>query len=63
MKWHYLKEEIFADFAVFAKICEIKFPRKFSKSGVREIKFPRKFSKSGVRETKFPRNFPKSGIR
>ena len=41
--WTYtLKEEIFAgrnfaDFAVFAKIREIKFPRKFLKSGVREI--------------------------
>ena len=33
-----LKEEIFVDFAVFAKIREIKFSRKFSKSGVREIK-------------------------
>ena len=32
-----LKEDIFADFAVFAKIREIKFPRKFSKSGVREL--------------------------
>ena len=45
-------EENFADFAVFAKIREIKFLRKFSKSGVREIKFPRNFPKLGIREIK-----------
>ena len=36
----------------FAKIREIKFPQKFSKSGVREIKFPRNFPESGIREIK-----------
>jgi len=33
----YLKGKIFADFAVFAQIREIKSPRNFSKSAVCEI--------------------------
>ena len=41
---------MFADFAVFAKIREIKFPRNFSKSAIREIKFPRKLTKFAIRE-------------
>ena len=52
MKKVTLKEENFADFAVFAKIRKIKFPQKFSKSGIREIKFPQNFLKSGIREIK-----------
>ena len=42
-----IREEIFADFEVFAKKREIKFPRKFKKSAIREIfeyREPRNFS-------------------
>ena len=47
-----LKEENFADFTVFAKIRKIKFPQKFSKSGVLKIKLPQNFPKLGIREIK-----------
>ena len=40
-----MREENFADFAVFAKIRKIKFPQNFSKFIVSKIKFPQNFSK------------------
>ena len=46
------QEENFADFAVFAKIPEIKFPQNSTKSSIHEIKFLRNFTKLMNRETK-----------